>query len=58
VKDQKADFFVIQRLINSLLFRFILLHRREDFGEIMQLYPMAVSDERASTPDRFVVSCD
>jgi hypothetical protein len=28
------------------------------FDEIMQPYPMAVSDERASTPDRFVVSCD
>jgi CHAT domain-containing protein len=55
---QQADFFVIQRLINSLLFRFKLLRCREDIDEIMQLYLMAVGDERASTPDRFVVSCD
>jgi CHAT domain-containing protein len=55
---QRADFSVIQRLISSLSIRSNLFHRREDFDEIMQLFPMAVSDERARTPDRFLLSCD
>jgi CHAT domain-containing protein len=28
------------------------------FNEMMQLFPMAVNDERARTPDRFLLSCD
>jgi hypothetical protein len=38
--------------------RFELLGLREDFYKIMQLFPIAVNDERARTPDRFQVSCD
>jgi CHAT domain-containing protein len=53
-----ANFFVIQGFIASLRRRFELLRLREDFYEIMQLFPMAVNDERARTPDRFLVSCD
>lgn len=53
-----ANFFVIQGFIASLRRRFKLLCLREDFYEIMQLFPIAVNDERARTPDRFLVSCD
>ncbi|KAF8496718.1 CHAT domain-containing protein [Russula emetica] len=53
-----ANFFVILGFIASLRMRFKLLGLREDFYEIMQLFPIAVNDERARTPDRFLVSCD
>jgi CHAT domain-containing protein len=53
-----ANFFVIQGFIGSLRRRFELLHLKEDFYEIMQLFPIAVNDERARTPDRFLISCD
>jgi hypothetical protein len=53
-----ADFFIIQGFIASLRRRYELLHLREDFCEIMQLFPIAVNDERARTPDHFLVSCD
>ncbi|KAF8461958.1 CHAT domain-containing protein [Russula ochroleuca] len=55
---QQANFSVIEGLISSLSIRFNLLHRREDFDEIMQLFPVAVNDECARTPDRFLLSCD
>ena len=54
----RANFHVIQGLVSSLSIRFDLLRRREDYNEIMQLLPIAVNDERARTPDRFLVSCD
>ena len=44
-------------LISSLSTRLKLLHRREDFNEIMQLFPMAVNDEHRVAPDRFPISC-
>jgi CHAT domain-containing protein len=53
-----ANFFVILGFIASLRMRFKLLGLREDFYEIMQLFPIAVNDEHARTPDRFLVSCD
>ena len=51
-------FFAVQTFISSLFIRLRLLRRREDFDEIMQLFPIAVNDEHASAPDRFPVSCD
>ena len=53
----QADFSLIQRLISSLYVRLNLLHRREDFNEVMQLFPIAANHERARTPDRFKLSC-
>ena len=54
----RANFHVIQGLMSSLSIRLDLLRRGEDYNEIMQLFPIAVNDERARTPDRFLVSCD
>lgn len=53
-----TNFFVIQGFIGSLRRRFELLYLRQDFYEIMQLFPIAVNDERARSPDRFLLSCD
>jgi CHAT domain-containing protein len=56
-----ANFHLIRELIKSLSIRFNLRHRslrREDFDETMQLYPVAVNDEYARIPDRFLLSCD
>ena len=53
-----ANIFVIQGFIASLRRRFELLYLKEDYYEIMQLFPIAVNDERARAPDRFLVSCD
>ena len=44
-------------LLSSLLSRFGLLRRREDFEEIMRLFPMAVNNARLPTPVRFMISC-
>jgi CHAT domain-containing protein len=57
-RPRGTNFFVIQGLIDSLCTRFKLLSVREDFYEIMQLFPIAVNDERARTPDRFQISYD
>jgi CHAT domain-containing protein len=54
----RDKFSLFHGLITSLSIRLNLLHRREDFSEIMLLYPMAVNEERASIPDRFLLSCD
>ena len=54
---QPVYFAVVQRLISSLSIRFNMLHSREDLKEIMQLFPLAVNDIRARTPDRFQISC-
>ncbi|KAI0003262.1 CHAT domain-containing protein [Russula compacta] len=48
---QRYQFPVILELIVCLSIRFNTLHHREDFNEIMQLFPVA-------TPDRFRLSCD
>ncbi|KAI0282503.1 hypothetical protein BGY98DRAFT_1094241 [Russula aff. rugulosa BPL654] len=53
-----ANFSVILGFISSLRMCFELLGLREDFYKIMQLFPIAVNDERPRTPDRFQVSCD
>ena len=55
---QQVNISVIEGLISSLSIRFNLLHHREDFNEIMQLFPTAVNNECARTPDRFLLSCD
>jgi CHAT domain-containing protein len=56
--NSQANFSIIKGLLSSLSIRLKLLCRREDFNEIMQLFPIAVYDERARIPDRFLVSCD
>ena len=53
----QAEFSLIRRLISSIYVRLNLLHRREDFYEVMQLFPIAANHERARTPDRFKLSC-
>ena len=53
-----SKFFGIKKLISSISIRFNLLCLRDDFNEIMQLFPMAVNDEGASAPDRFPLSCE
>ena len=52
-----TKFSLNQRLISAMFIRFKLLHRWEDFNEMMQLFPIAVNDERARTPDRSLLSC-
>ena len=49
---------VIGELISCLSIRLNLLHLRDDFNEIMQLYAMAVNDERGNAPDQFLLSCE
>ncbi|KAF8478907.1 hypothetical protein DFH94DRAFT_693298 [Russula ochroleuca] len=49
-------FYQILKLITCLSARFLQLRRSEDLNEIMQLYPRAVNDESARTPDRFLLS--
>ena len=56
-KTQPNNLHEIQRLIPALSTRFTLLGLREDFNEMMQLFPTAVDDEHARTPDRFLLSC-
>ena len=56
--ERLANFAVIRGLIECLTIRFVLFSCREDFNEIMNLYPIAVNDERARTPDRFMLSSD
>ncbi len=53
-----SDFATVKGLITSLCTRLNLLPLREDFNEIMQLFPIAVNDERAETPSRFLASCN
>ncbi|KAI0003265.1 CHAT domain-containing protein [Russula compacta] len=54
---QQVQFSTIQRITECLFLRFNILHHRQDFNEIMQLFPVAANDERAKTPERFVLSC-
>ena len=56
--ERLANFAVIQGLIECLTVRFSLLNCRDDFNEIMELYPIGANDERARTPDRFKLSSD
>ncbi|KAI0293134.1 CHAT domain-containing protein [Multifurca ochricompacta] len=51
-------FFVIQQLYKSLSQRFRLLGRRQDFDEMIELFPLAVNDKLAKVSDRFALSCD
>jgi tetratricopeptide (TPR) repeat protein len=53
-----TKFFLMRDLISSLYIRLDLLLLRDDANEIIQLFPMAVNDERANVPDRFELSCD
>jgi len=51
-------FWVIRRLIISLMSRYMLFNDSEDRHEIMQQYPIAVTDTYATVPDRFKVACE
>ena len=55
VEARAANYF---GLLLSLSIRLQLLSRREDFNEIMQLFPMAVNDEHMGAPERFPISCE
>jgi CHAT domain-containing protein len=54
---QQVQFAVVRRLISSLSVRLNLFNRRDDFDEIMQLFPIAVNNDCARILDRFLVSC-
>ena len=53
-----TKFPLMRDLISSLSLRLKLLHLRDDANEIIQLFLMAVNDERADVPARFSLSCD
>ncbi|KAH9957209.1 CHAT domain-containing protein [Russula dissimulans] len=50
-------FDIVTGLIWSLSFRFLLSKDRKDLDEIMQLYPIAVTDSYTKISDRFRFSC-
>jgi len=52
------SFGVFPLLIHALSIRFDLRHSREDLGELMQLYQMAVDHRNTWTPVRFQLSCE
>ncbi|KAI0297321.1 CHAT domain-containing protein [Multifurca ochricompacta] len=54
---RRYHFFVIQQLYKSLSQRLRLLGRRQDFDEIIELFPLAVNDKFANVSDRFTLSC-
>ncbi|KAI0291363.1 CHAT domain-containing protein [Multifurca ochricompacta] len=54
---RRYHFTVINQLLNSLSERFLLLRRRRDFDEIIELNYLAVNDKFANVSDRFVLSC-
>jgi CHAT domain-containing protein len=54
---QSIYFGVNRRLITSLMSRYMLFKDGKDRHEIMQLYPIAVTDTYATVPDRFKVAC-
>ena len=47
-----------RQLISSLSTRLQLLHQREDFDELMQLFPSAVNVRRARIPEQFQFACN
>ncbi|KAI0255292.1 CHAT domain-containing protein [Lactifluus subvellereus] len=51
-------FIIARQLISSLSDRLRLLHNRDDYDEIMQLFQIAVNDSHARVPDRFQLSCE
>ena len=60
-RSPMTNFFPMRNLISLLSIRLKtlnFLHFRDDVNEIIQLFLMAVDDERANVPDRFVLSCD
>ena len=48
---------VVVPLISSLFGRFLLSEDRKDYDEIMELFPIIVTDARVKVPDRFWASC-
>ena len=54
---QWTQFPVVQRLISGLLARFGLSGDINDFDEIMQLFPIAVTDTYEKVTRRFEVAC-
>ncbi|KAI0291353.1 CHAT domain-containing protein [Multifurca ochricompacta] len=54
---RRYHFTLINQLFNSLSERLLLLRRRQDLDEIIELFPLAVNDKFAKVPDRFAYSC-
>ncbi|KAI9508831.1 CHAT domain-containing protein [Russula earlei] len=54
----RCRFMVVGLLISSVTIRFNRLYRKEDFNELMELFPVAVNDRRGRTPERFTRSCE
>jgi CHAT domain-containing protein len=60
VKTPHAQYFhfmVFQGLIGGLLARFRLSRDRNTFDEVMEVYPIAVTNTYANLPDQFEMSC-
>ncbi|KAH9967545.1 CHAT domain-containing protein [Russula dissimulans] len=55
--ESSDHFAMVQMLISLLYTRFNLPHHEEDLDKIMQLYALAVNNERVKTPERFEASC-
>jgi hypothetical protein len=56
-RTQQIHFAIIQGLITSLMARFKLFNDINDHQEIMQRFPIAVTNTYAEVPDRFKVAC-
>ncbi|KAI0298365.1 hypothetical protein B0F90DRAFT_1669097 [Multifurca ochricompacta] len=54
---QPFHFILIQHLFKSLSERFMLLGRRQDLDDFIELFPLGVNDKFAKVPDRFAFSC-
>ncbi|KAI9443710.1 CHAT domain-containing protein [Lactarius psammicola] len=55
---QHFHFEVVEELISSLLTRLQLLGRREDLHEALRLMPLAIDDQYAQEPHRFLLACN
>lgn len=55
---QWIHFWVIRRLITSLISRDVLFKDSKDLHEIMQQYPIAATDAYATVPNRFKIACE
>ncbi|KAI0293145.1 CHAT domain-containing protein [Multifurca ochricompacta] len=54
---QPYHFSVIKNLLKILSERVLLLGRRQDLDEIIELFPLAVNDKFAKVSDQFAYSC-
>lgn len=52
-----VHFHTIRLLVSSLITRSRLLDRREDLNEAIRLFQLAIDNQYAREPDRFVLAC-